>query len=96
MAFQRVLSYPSLSILLIEQAEGLIAVFGLRKDPATRLKIVMADRDVNTQELAYMTGLSPGTISRLRSGNVRRPKSDTVYLIAEALGVKVNSIWPDL
>ncbi|WP_436664492.1 helix-turn-helix domain-containing protein (plasmid) [Alicyclobacillus acidoterrestris] len=71
-------------------------MFNLRKQPAAKLRLLMAAKDINTQELADLTGLSPTTISRIRSGIVKRPKSETAYRIASALGVKVNSIWRDM
>ena len=68
----------------------------VRRDPAATLRVLMAERDVTTQELADLTGLAPHTISAIRTGRVQRPKSDTRYLIAEALEVKPNKIWPDV
>jgi transcriptional regulator with XRE-family HTH domain len=70
-------------------------VFGLRKDPATRLRMIMAERDINTQELADRAGVSRATVSSLRTGRTKNPNPDTAYLIAKALGVKTNSIWPN-
>ena len=66
-----------------------------KQDPATKLRIIMAERDINTQELADLAGVSRSTISSLRTGRVRNPNPDTAYLIAKALGVKTNSIWPN-
>lgn len=73
-------------------------MFGLRnkvEDPATRLRILMAERNVNVNELADMAGVSRHTITRLRTGLVQRPTYATAYLVFRALGVKVNSIWSD-
>lgn len=73
-------------------------MFGLRnvaEDPATRLRILMAKRNVNVNELADLAGVSRHTVTRLRTGLVQHPTYDTAYLIARALGVKVNNIWPD-
>ncbi|MFB5192931.1 helix-turn-helix domain-containing protein [Alicyclobacillus fastidiosus] len=67
----------------------------VKDDPAARLRVLMAERDLNVQELADITGLSRVTISRLRTGWVERPTYDTARLIADALGVKLNNIWPD-
>ncbi|WP_369125290.1 helix-turn-helix domain-containing protein [Alicyclobacillus fastidiosus] len=55
----------------------------------------MAERDINTQELAELTGLSVNTISSLRSGRVKTPTIENAYLIAEVLGVEPNTIWPN-
>lgn len=70
-------------------------MFGLlkRNDPATKLRVLMAERDINVSELAAMTGLSPGTISRLRNGDVQNPTHETAYRIATALGLRTSSIW---
>ena len=65
----------------------------LKKDPSTKLRTLMAERDVNVSELADMTGLSRGTISRLRNGEVQNPTHETAYRIARALGVRTSNIW---
>lgn len=72
-------------------------MFGLlkRDDPATKLRVLMAERDINTVELAAMTGLSTTTVSALRTGRTRSPNPDTAYLIATALGVRTSNIWPN-
>lgn len=73
-------------------------MFGIairKTDPAARLRVLMAERDLNVSELADMAGISRHTVTRLRTGAVKRPTYDTAHLIADALGVKVNSIWPD-
>jgi transcriptional regulator with XRE-family HTH domain len=70
-------------------------MFGLRKDPAQKLRVLMSERDINTNELAYLTGLSRGTISRIRNGTVKNPTHETAYRIARALGVRTDSIWPN-
>ena len=67
----------------------------LRKDPAAKLRMLMAERDINVSELAYMTGLSRDTISALRTGRTKCPNPDTAHLIATALGVRTSSIWPN-
>ena len=67
----------------------------LKKDPATKLRMLMAERDINVGELAYMTGLSRATVSALRTGRTQCPNPDTAHLIATALGVRTSSIWPN-
>lgn len=69
-------------------------MFGLRNDPATRLRSLMAELNINVIELAERSGVSRGTISSLRYSPDRRPNRDTMELIANALGVQVNKIWP--
>lgn len=73
-------------------------MFGLLKrvdDPATKLRVLMAEKDINTVELAALTGLSTTTVSALRTGRTRCPNPDTAQLIATALGVRTSSIWPN-
>lgn len=72
-------------------------MFGLlvKKDPAAKLRMLMAERDINVSELAYMTGLNRATISALRTGRTQCPNPDTARLIATALGVRTSSIWPN-
>lgn len=72
-------------------------MFGLlrKKDPATTIRILMDDRGMNVHELAWESGVSVGTISRLRNGRIERPHTDTMYAIASALKVKPNDIWRD-
>ncbi|WAH39485.1 helix-turn-helix domain-containing protein [Alicyclobacillus dauci] len=67
----------------------------VKDNPAKRLRVLMAERDINTQELAYMSGVHKNTIAAIRTGETTKPNSETRYRIARALGVKVNSIWPD-
>lgn len=67
----------------------------VKDDPAARLRVLMAQRDLNTRELADLSGVSEATISGLRSGRVRTPKIETAYLIADILGVDPNRIWPN-
>lgn len=69
-------------------------MFGFgRRDPSTRLKVLMAERDINVSELADMTGLHKNTIVAIRTGDTTRPCTETRYAIARALNVKVNDIW---
>lgn len=67
----------------------------LKDSPARRLRILMADRDVNTSELSYLSGVSVNTISRLRTGQSKRPNWDTVLAICDALHCKPRDIWYD-
>ena len=54
----------------------------------------MIERDINVNELADMSGVSRVTISAIRSRRTLRPSRDTMFRIANALGVKPNKIWP--
>ena len=53
----------------------------------------MAQKDINTTELAEMTGLSLAIISNLRTGKITRPQVSTAQCISTALGVNINQIW---
>ena len=58
----------------------------------SRLKIVMAEKDITNRELARTTGLHENYISDLRN----RRKEPGIYnclLIANALDVSVEDIW---
>ena len=70
-------------------------MFGIKREPSSTVRILMAEYDLNTQELAHKTGLTPQTISGIRTGRTKNPNSDTKYLIAQAFGVKPNYIWPN-
>lgn len=65
-------------------------------DSGRMLRILMAEMNINTAELAQMTKLTPATISNLRTGKVKKPNIETAEKIAEVLGVKISFIWPSL
>jgi PAS domain S-box-containing protein len=62
-------------------------------DPGRSLRVIMAQKDINTTELAEMTGLSLATISNLRTGKITRPQISTAQCISVALGVNIKQIW---
>jgi DNA-binding Xre family transcriptional regulator len=66
-----------------------------RKDSGKELRKIMVDKDWNVNELADKSGLSRKTISSILNGRVRKPRRDTMEMIADALGVRINKIWPD-
>lgn len=66
-----------------------------RKDPGKELRKIMIDRDINVTELADKSGVSTWTISAIIHGRVNRPTRDTKELLSDALGVRINKIWPD-
>ncbi|QQE78008.1 helix-turn-helix transcriptional regulator [Alicyclobacillus sp. SO9] len=55
----------------------------------------MAERDFTVKVLSYSSDVSRATISALRSGHVKRLNRETSELIADALGVRLNMIWPN-
>ncbi|GAB2701730.1 PAS domain S-box protein [Paenibacillus thermoaerophilus] len=62
-------------------------------DPGIRLKTLMAQRNMSASQLSEATGLSPQTISKLRSGKIRTPQRLTAELIAAELGVSPSRVW---
>ncbi|GMA65755.1 helix-turn-helix domain-containing protein [Alicyclobacillus fastidiosus] len=54
-----------LAILLLDKVYGVGIVMRVKDDPAARLRVLMAERDINTRELAQLTGLNERTISRV-------------------------------
>lgn len=71
-------------------------MFGFKEDTGKRLRVIMAEKNINVSELADMSGVSPSTISSIRTGYVKKPKRQTAELIANALGVKISKIFPDV
>lgn len=65
----------------------------VKDDPAARLRVLMAERDLNVNELSEKSGIHRNTITALRNGETRRPNRETRYQIAGALGVRLNDIW---
>ena len=57
-----------------------------------RLKVVMAEKDMQVIELANKTGLHPNYISALRNDR-KEPGIYNVLLIANTLNVSVEEIW---
>jgi PAS domain S-box-containing protein len=68
----------------------------LQDDPGKNLRMIMAEMDINTSELAKMSRLSLATISNLRTGKIAKPQVSTARSISGALGVVISDIWPDL
>ncbi|MDP4552076.1 PAS domain S-box protein [Alkalihalobacillus macyae] len=66
------------------------------KDPGKNLRLLMAEMDINTTELATITNLTQATISNLRTGKVKKPNIETARKISAALSEKVSTIWPSL
>ncbi|MCA0986513.1 PAS domain S-box protein [Guptibacillus algicola] len=66
------------------------------RDPGKNLRLIMAEMDINTAELAAITNLSQATISNLRTGKVKKPNVDTAKKISSALNESASRIWPDL
>jgi len=54
------------------------------------LKIQRKKLDMNQRQLAHASGITPATISRLESGQVKELKSEALKRLAEALNVTVD------
>jgi DNA-binding XRE family transcriptional regulator len=59
----------------------------------SRLKVILAERDITVKELSYMSGVSYGTCSAIVNG--RKPQIETAYKIADALGMHINRVFPN-
>ncbi|WP_249901310.1 helix-turn-helix domain-containing protein [Paenibacillus sp. PK3_47] len=62
-------------------------------DPGRNLRIIMAELDINTSELAARSGLSLATISNLRTGKIIKPQYTTAASISRALSVEIEDLW---
>jgi len=60
----------------------------------SRLKVILAENDITLKELAYATGLSYTNLSAISNGK-KRPQIDNAYLIADALGMHINKVFPN-
>lgn len=62
---------------------------------AERLQALMAARQVSQTELAQRIGCTQAAVSQLLHRR-RRPRRQTIFKLAEALGVAPRALWPDL
>ncbi|WP_028550107.1 helix-turn-helix domain-containing protein [Paenibacillus sp. UNC451MF] len=72
-----------------------LELFEVSADPAVRLKVLMAQRNMSAQSLSEATNITIQTISKLRNGKVTKPQLLTAQLIAGELGVAVSDIWAE-
>ncbi|QHT59197.1 helix-turn-helix domain-containing protein [Paenibacillus lycopersici] len=63
-------------------------------DSSVTLKVLMARSYMSAQQLSAATGISMQTISKLRNGKINKPQRQTALLIAQALKVAPQDIWP--
>lgn len=61
------------------------------KELGQRIQRMLNEQGISRQEFAAMTGLTEAAISRYCTG-AREPKSVTLGIIANALGVSVNEL----
>jgi transcriptional regulator with XRE-family HTH domain len=59
----------------------------------SKLRVLLAERDMQIKELAAASGVSYSTLKGLVSG--RNPTEKNAYAVAEALGLHVSKVFPD-
>lgn len=57
-----------------------------------RLRVILAEKDMQHEDLRQMVGVSRGTLSQIIN-NKTVPNFDTAYRIAEALHMRIEDIW---
>ncbi|MBP1156494.1 MULTISPECIES: PAS domain S-box protein [unclassified Paenibacillus] len=62
---------------------------------ALSLRMLMAERQITVTKLSELTGLSIGTISKIRNGKITNPHKYSIQCIAEALDVHLNDLWKE-
>lgn len=62
---------------------------------AHSLRMLMAERQMTVTKLSELTGLSIGTISKMRNGKITHPHKYSIQCIADALGVHLNELWKE-
>lgn len=88
--------HQSVILTLIQTISEKTKAAPLLPDSGQQLRILMAEMNINTAELAHMTKLTPATISNLRTGKVKKPNIETAKNISDALGVPISQIWIDV
>jgi len=67
-----------------------------RKEPTNpigeRVRAFRLERGLNLSQLAVEAGLSKSYISSIEAGDTPRPSGETLYAIAEALGVTMSDL----
>ena len=61
------------------------------------LKLLQVKRDINSQQLAEMTGLHPGSIAKLRKNRPKQLTMETLTKLCNALRCKPGDLlgWDD-
>lgn len=59
------------------------------------LRSLRMKRHISQQELAQGAGISLGQVSRIESGNIKRPQWRTLRKLAQALDVEVDDLIDD-
>jgi len=62
-------------------------------DPSFKLRMLMLSKNISATSLAQSTLISLTTISKIRTGKIKKPQRLTAELIAGELGVRPETIW---
>ncbi len=58
-----------------------------------RLRVLLAEKEINQKELAQITGIQPMTINKLYNNNIVRVPLDAVDKICEALQCDISDLF---
>ena len=61
---------------------------------ATKLKKLREARALSQQDLAVKAGLSISVVSQIEQGKKLNPRADTIFALADALGVSADMFRP--
>ncbi|WP_199622610.1 PAS domain S-box protein [Paenibacillus alkalitolerans] len=80
------------AVLLLAEKINVLDHAWMKDDIGKNLRILMAEMDISTTELAQLSGLSLTTVSNLKNGKITKPKMSTIQAIADALGISPSEI----
>lgn len=58
-----------------------------------RLRVLLAEKEINQKELAQMTGVQPMTINKLYNNNIVRVPLDAIDKICDALQCDISDLF---
>lgn len=58
-----------------------------------RLRVLLAEKEINQKELAKMTGIQPMTINKLYNNNIVRVPLDAIDKICDALQCDISDLF---
>ena len=77
-----------------DNAKAALDRLGQRKrEFASRLELILAEKGITQEQLAERLGVTQPTVSAILSGQ-HKPQPRTLSKLSEALGVKVEALWP--
>ena len=59
----------------------------------SRLKVLLAERDMTQTQLSERTGIRPGTVTNIARGTIRQIPVDAVCKICEVLQCNIGDIF---